>query len=200
MRFLVDECTGPAVARWLRNQSHEVFSVYEEARGTVDDDVLDKACNENWVLITNDRDFGEKVYREKSRIMVSYCFAFKMNVRRQRSTRLKNCLMDMKINWSTHLSLLPKHKFGLAGRNYPAADPRGKEAGERAWYGRRVDRLAMRRAVRWRCESERALPNAPPFVPDAMAARGTAWIRPAADQKREGGDTAACAQRNTRAA
>ena len=32
MRFLVDECTGPAVARWLRDQSHQVFSVYEEAR------------------------------------------------------------------------------------------------------------------------------------------------------------------------
>lgn len=28
MRFLVDECTGPAVARWLREQSHEVFSVF----------------------------------------------------------------------------------------------------------------------------------------------------------------------------
>ena len=44
---------------------HEVFSVYEEARGTADDDVLDKAYSENWVLITNDKDFGEKVYREK---------------------------------------------------------------------------------------------------------------------------------------
>ena len=33
MRFLVDECTGPAVARWLREQSHDVFSVFEEARG-----------------------------------------------------------------------------------------------------------------------------------------------------------------------
>lgn len=32
MRFLVDECTGPAVARWLRDLSHEVFSIYEEAR------------------------------------------------------------------------------------------------------------------------------------------------------------------------
>lgn len=27
MRFLVDECTGPAVARWLREQKHEAFSV-----------------------------------------------------------------------------------------------------------------------------------------------------------------------------
>jgi len=33
MKFLVDECTGPAVAHWLRMQGHEVFSVYEEARG-----------------------------------------------------------------------------------------------------------------------------------------------------------------------
>lgn len=33
MRFLVDECTGPAVARWLREHQHDVFSVYEEARG-----------------------------------------------------------------------------------------------------------------------------------------------------------------------
>ena len=64
MRFLVDECTGPAVARWLRDQSHQVFSVYEEACGNADDDILDKAYSENWILITNDKDFGEKVYRE----------------------------------------------------------------------------------------------------------------------------------------
>jgi predicted nuclease of predicted toxin-antitoxin system len=31
MRFLVDECTGPQVARWLREQGHDVFSVYERS-------------------------------------------------------------------------------------------------------------------------------------------------------------------------
>lgn len=65
MRFLVDECTGPAVARWLRAQKHEVFSVYEEARGMDDDEVIAKAFAEDWILITNDKDFGEKVYREQ---------------------------------------------------------------------------------------------------------------------------------------
>ncbi len=65
MRFLVDECTGPRVARWLREQSHEVFSVYEEARGISDEEILEKAYSEGWILITNDSDFGEKVYREK---------------------------------------------------------------------------------------------------------------------------------------
>ncbi len=40
MRFMVDECTGPAVARWLREQNHEVFSVYEQARGMVNDKII----------------------------------------------------------------------------------------------------------------------------------------------------------------
>ena len=64
MRFLVDECTGPAVAKWLRDSKHEVFSVFEEARGMEDDDIIRKALEENWILITNDKDFGEKVYRD----------------------------------------------------------------------------------------------------------------------------------------
>jgi predicted nuclease of predicted toxin-antitoxin system len=65
MRFLVDECTGPGVACWLREQGHEVFSVYDEARGLSDDTIIEKAWAENWILITNDKDFGEKVYREQ---------------------------------------------------------------------------------------------------------------------------------------
>ncbi len=32
MKLLVDECTGPAVARWLEQQGHDVFSVYDHAR------------------------------------------------------------------------------------------------------------------------------------------------------------------------
>ncbi|RLA96661.1 MAG: hypothetical protein DRG83_17195 [Deltaproteobacteria bacterium] len=64
MRFLVDECTGPAVAEWLRKQGYEVFSVYDEARGLDDETIIQKTFTENWILITNDKDFGEKIYRE----------------------------------------------------------------------------------------------------------------------------------------
>ena len=64
MRFLVDECTGPAVAAWLRNKNHEIFSVFEQSRGMNDEDIIQKAASENWILITNDKDFGDKVYRD----------------------------------------------------------------------------------------------------------------------------------------
>ena len=65
MRFLVDECTGPAVAKWLSKQGYEIFSVYDQARGLDDDGIMEKAFVENWILITNDKDFGEKVFRER---------------------------------------------------------------------------------------------------------------------------------------
>jgi predicted nuclease of predicted toxin-antitoxin system len=65
VRFLVDENAGVVVANWLRTQEHEVFSVYEEARGIDDDEIIKKAFDENWILITSDKDFGEQVYREQ---------------------------------------------------------------------------------------------------------------------------------------
>ena len=65
MRFLVDECTGPAVAQWLRERQHEVFSVYEEARGMDDEEIIQKAFAESRILNTNDKGFGEKVYRDR---------------------------------------------------------------------------------------------------------------------------------------
>ena len=64
MRFVVDECTGPKVAEWLRGEGHEVFSIFDEAQGIEDADVLEKALAENWIVITNDKDFGELVFRE----------------------------------------------------------------------------------------------------------------------------------------
>ncbi len=30
-----------------------------------DDHILRKAFDENWILITNDKDFGEKIYRQR---------------------------------------------------------------------------------------------------------------------------------------
>lgn len=62
MHFLVDETTGPAVAHWLADEGHEIFSVYESARGLEDEAIVQKAFVENWILLTNDKDFGEQVY------------------------------------------------------------------------------------------------------------------------------------------
>lgn len=63
MRFIVDECTGSRVSAWLAQQGYEVDSIYDQARGSSDDEILNKAYSENWILVTNDNDFGELIYR-----------------------------------------------------------------------------------------------------------------------------------------
>jgi predicted nuclease of predicted toxin-antitoxin system len=64
MRFVVDECTGPPVAQWLRNQGHDAISIFDDARGADDDHVLSLAYNDGRVLITSDKDFGELIFRD----------------------------------------------------------------------------------------------------------------------------------------
>ena len=51
MRFIVDECTGPEVAKWLSQNGYEVFSVFEEARGIDDESIIQKALEGNWILM-----------------------------------------------------------------------------------------------------------------------------------------------------
>jgi predicted nuclease of predicted toxin-antitoxin system len=65
MHFLVDECTGTSVADWLKSEKNEVFSVFEQWLGVSDDQIIEKCQNEDYILITSDKDFGEMVFRKK---------------------------------------------------------------------------------------------------------------------------------------
>lgn len=47
----------------LRRQGHDVFYVMEDLRGTVDSELLTRAHDERRIVITEDKDFGELVYR-----------------------------------------------------------------------------------------------------------------------------------------
>ncbi|GMV83528.1 MAG: hypothetical protein AMXMBFR7_47120 [Planctomycetota bacterium] len=64
MRFLVNACTGPPVAAWLRGRGHEVRSVFDECRGLDDIRILEMAHRERRILITNDKDFADRVHRD----------------------------------------------------------------------------------------------------------------------------------------
>jgi predicted nuclease of predicted toxin-antitoxin system len=62
-KFIVDECTGPLVASWLMAKGFDVFSVAENSPGITDEEVLKKAVVEKRILITNDKDFGEMIFK-----------------------------------------------------------------------------------------------------------------------------------------
>ena len=65
MEFLVDECAGPSLVSWLRRHGHDVVSVYEVARGADDAMVLAQAVAERRILVTADKDFGMRVFKER---------------------------------------------------------------------------------------------------------------------------------------
>jgi predicted nuclease of predicted toxin-antitoxin system len=63
MKFIVDESAGMAIAQYLRGIGHDVVAVAETIPQADDQTILIKAASESRVLITNDKDFGELVFR-----------------------------------------------------------------------------------------------------------------------------------------
>ncbi len=60
-----DECCDVPLIESLRSGGHDVVYAKEQMKGEEDDVVLEGAFRENRVLMTEDKDFGELVYRLK---------------------------------------------------------------------------------------------------------------------------------------
>ena len=60
MRFLADESCDFAVVRALRAAGHDVLAVAELSPRSDDRAVIDLAAQENRVLLTEDKDFGQQ--------------------------------------------------------------------------------------------------------------------------------------------
>lgn len=66
MRFLFDQSTDRRLAPYLRNLGHDVTVVAVDYPASLpDEEVLALAYREERVLVTEDRDFGELVFRHQ---------------------------------------------------------------------------------------------------------------------------------------
>ena len=68
MRFLADENVSRLVVERLRAAGFDVSSIRETRPGASDKDVLNEAGSDDRVLITEDRDFGELVVRQRVKV------------------------------------------------------------------------------------------------------------------------------------
>lgn len=65
MKIVADKCVyGPIVVR-LRVDGHDVIAAKDVMCGSDDPDVLALAVRENALLLTQDHDFGELIYRQQ---------------------------------------------------------------------------------------------------------------------------------------
>lgn len=65
MNFLADEGVDKQIAERLRQEEHSVLYVAEMEPGICDETVLQRANQNTALLITEDKDFGELVFRQK---------------------------------------------------------------------------------------------------------------------------------------
>ena len=65
MNLLADEGVDKHIVERLRIDGHDVLYVAEMEPGITDDVVLQKANEHGAVLVTEDKDFGELVYRQQ---------------------------------------------------------------------------------------------------------------------------------------
>ncbi len=63
MRFLVDECSGKRLATLLKNEGYDVLFAGDVMPSASDEEII-KKCEEDYrILITDDKDFGELIFR-----------------------------------------------------------------------------------------------------------------------------------------
>lgn len=65
MRWLADECVAAGLVALLRADGHDVLYVAEAAAGLSDADVIMLASREMRLLLTEDKDFGDLVFRRE---------------------------------------------------------------------------------------------------------------------------------------
>jgi len=65
VEFLADESCDFAAVRALRADGYDVAAVAEIACGAPDDVVLELARSGNYILLTEDKDFGQLVYADQ---------------------------------------------------------------------------------------------------------------------------------------
>ncbi len=63
LKFLVDESTGRKVAIAIRSEGFDTISVIDDLRGARDLAIIQRAIKEQRIIVTNDKDFGELVFR-----------------------------------------------------------------------------------------------------------------------------------------
>lgn len=62
MKFLTDECCDFSIIKALRENDFDIIAIAESLKGASDREVLKVSIEEQRILITEDKDFGELVY------------------------------------------------------------------------------------------------------------------------------------------
>jgi predicted nuclease of predicted toxin-antitoxin system len=113
MRILANENFPLDAVEALRANGHNVAWIREDARGSLDEQVLARAQSEERVLVTFDKDFGELAFRSKLPA-ASGVILFRISAPSSRHVAdavLK--ALGSREDWNGHFSVIEDHRIRM---------------------------------------------------------------------------------------
>ncbi len=98
MRILADENIARDIVAWLRSGEHDVLFAAEASPGTADIRWVEIAEQEQRVILTSDKDFGELVFREG---LTSHHYSTQNNRAESRTPSRKRRAIHGRYVWTT---------------------------------------------------------------------------------------------------
>jgi predicted nuclease of predicted toxin-antitoxin system len=111
LKFLADECCDTGLVASLRRDGHDVVYVLEKKPGIPDDEVLLDAYNEGRILLTEDKDFGELVYRLKKSSRGIILIRIDVKQRHMKWARLTKLIENYEDRLPGHFVVIDSQKF-----------------------------------------------------------------------------------------
>jgi len=111
MKFLADECCDAGLVGALKADGHDILYASESLRGATDNEILKCAFDEGRILLTEDKDFGELVYRLKRPARGIILLRFKVVDRTLKIPRIRNLLSNVPEQFSGSFIVIDKEKM-----------------------------------------------------------------------------------------
>jgi predicted nuclease of predicted toxin-antitoxin system len=103
----------------LRNEGYDVWHVLEDSAGSSDDDILRSAYQQNRILLTEDKDFGDLVYRLRKPAKGIIFIRIPIADRHLKWSRLKKLLSEFPERLPGHFVVLEKDKVRFRSLLFP---------------------------------------------------------------------------------
>jgi len=121
LRFLADECCDTGLVASLREDGHDVLYVLERKPGVSDDEILFEGYNEERIIVTEDKDFGELVYRLKKPSKGIILIRMDVKERQMKWLRLKKLIENYEERLPGHFVVIDNQKYRFRPLLFPVS-------------------------------------------------------------------------------
>ena len=122
MKILADECCDVGLVTSLRKGGHDVLYVIEKMPGVTDDEILVAAYEEGRILLTEDKDFGELVYRLRKPSIGIILLRLDVHQKHLKQARLRKLLDDHEDRLVGSFVVVDAEKFRFRPLIFPVVE------------------------------------------------------------------------------